>query len=81
MSSSQKKRQGQQYRQQPVVAKLNQPLSSQRQGPPEEKKSILHTPDYSKEETTRALRLDLNLEAEVRIKARVHGDLTLALMM
>ncbi|CDH54554.1 predicted protein [Lichtheimia corymbifera JMRC:FSU:9682] len=30
--------------------------------------------------TTGALRLDLNLEAEVRVSAHVHGDLTLALL-
>jgi hypothetical protein len=34
-----------------------------------------------KRETTGAIRLDINLEAEVHIKARLHGDLTLAIEM
>lgn len=34
-----------------------------------------------KPETTGAVRLDINLEVEVHIKARLHGDLTLALEM
>jgi hypothetical protein len=32
-------------------------------------------------ETTGAIRLDINLEAEVHIKARLHGDLTIAIEM
>lgn len=32
-------------------------------------------------ETTGALRIDLNLEVQVILKAKVHGDLTLALEM
>jgi hypothetical protein len=34
-----------------------------------------------KPESTGAVRLDLNLEAEVLIKAKIHGDLTLAIEM
>ncbi|CAM0139916.1 hypothetical protein VKS41_007262 [Umbelopsis sp. WA50703] len=37
--------------------------------------------DLSKSETTGALRIDLNLEAQVTVKAKIHGDLTLALEM
>lgn len=34
-----------------------------------------------KPETTGAVRLDINLEVEVHIKARLHGDLTIAIEM
>ncbi|KAJ2957190.1 hypothetical protein NQZ79_g7096 [Umbelopsis isabellina] len=37
--------------------------------------------DMSNSETTGALRIDLNLEAQITVKARIHGDLTLALEM
>lgn len=34
-----------------------------------------------KPETSGAIRLDINLEAEVTIKAHLHGDITLAIEM
>ncbi|KAA8909287.1 hypothetical protein FN846DRAFT_918177 [Sphaerosporella brunnea] len=61
-------RQQQQQQQQP---QQKQQVARQQQGQDVEKKGKSSAP---------SVRLDLNIELEVTLKARIHGDLTLALL-
>ena len=75
------KRGGQAANEQSMVRR--DPAASQRMGGGQvaKKPKAQQVKKEEKRETTGAIRLDINLEAEVHIKARLHGDLTIAIEM
>ncbi|KAI9376318.1 hypothetical protein BJX61DRAFT_490993 [Aspergillus egyptiacus] len=62
----------------PQISSINGPIRKQEAAV--EQQQVLAQPMEKDEDTGLKLRLELNLDIEVELKARIHGDLTLALL-
>lgn len=64
---------------QPIKKKRSKKVTRSEQAVQQQQQGFVQQPDNNRSKAPR-LRLDLNLDAEIHLKAKVHGDITLTLL-